>query len=391
MPEAPPALLALIETGVSLARRSSSGKLLFGRLHGVVHGDLLPARIREPVRRELEDGFRATATPVDAKTVERTLKSAWRKPHGKLVEDLDPEPLSVSSTAVVHAASHDDRPVALKVLRPGVATTVRSELALLDILAAPIAAVFRALDVSGVLREIREAALDELDLEHEGDQQQRVRRALRRVDGVVVPEVVGELAGTEVLATERLEGITLAAAVADDPEAIARRLVEAHVVAWREAGLVMTDCRPSHVVQLADGRTGLLGTGVARSVPRDRATAGVSAFGALADADPEGFVSAVSDGLGVLDEDTARAAHPLLREVLGPIVEGPARLDGPALAEMTVRGLRRIGPLLAIGAKATPQPADLAALRMLGQLAATLSRLEVTEDWPRLARGVVNA
>ena len=48
MPEAPPALIALIETGVSLARRSSSGKLLFGRLNGVVHADLLPERIRRP-------------------------------------------------------------------------------------------------------------------------------------------------------------------------------------------------------------------------------------------------------------------------------------------------------------------------------------------------------
>ena len=40
---------------------------------------------------------------------------------------------------------------------------------------------------------------------------------------------------------------------------------------------------------------------------------------------------------------------------------------------------------MALAARATPQPADLAAARMLGQLAATLSRLEVTEDWAALA------
>lgn len=389
MPEAPPALLALIDAGLSLARRSASGRLLYGRLAGVVHADLLPERIRRPVRDELEEGFRQTATPVESKAVEKTLKSAWGKPPSKLVDDLSDEPVSISSVAVVHTAAYEDQPVALKVVRPGVASTVRSELSLLDLLSGPIGAVFRALDVSGVLREVREAALDELDLEHEGDQQQRVRRALRRVDGVVVPEVIGDLAGTEVLATARLRGVTLADGIADDPDVTARRLVHAHLVAWREAGLVMTDCRPSHVVHLDDGSTGLLGTGVARPVPRERAEAGVAAFAALGDPDPEAFVTAVSEGLGVLPADIAREAHPLLREVLGELVTGPARLDGPALAAVTTRAFRQIGPLLAIGAQATPDPSDLASVRMLGQLAATLSRLEVTEDWVALATDAV--
>src|SRR3954451_10197657 len=102
MPEAPPALAALLETGISLARRSSSGKLLFGRLAGVVHADTLPERIRGPVRAELEEGFRQTATPIDAKTIEKTLKNAWGKAPGKVVDDLDETPLSVSPTAQVH-------------------------------------------------------------------------------------------------------------------------------------------------------------------------------------------------------------------------------------------------------------------------------------------------
>src|SRR4051794_21952194 len=204
MPEAPPALASLFETGMALARRSASGKLLFGRLAGVVHADTLPDRIREPVRAELEEGFRQTATPIDAKTIEKTLKGAWGKAHGKVVDGFDEQPLSVSPTAQVHGAELDDRPIAIKVLRPGVASTIRSELSLLDLLGSPLGAVFPALDVGGTLREVRESTLDELDLEHEGDQQQRVRRALRRTDGIVVPEVLDDLAGQEVLATERL-------------------------------------------------------------------------------------------------------------------------------------------------------------------------------------------
>jgi predicted unusual protein kinase regulating ubiquinone biosynthesis (AarF/ABC1/UbiB family) len=385
MAEAPPALLALIETGVALARRTASGRLLFGRLNGVVHADLLPARIRAAVRAELEAAHRATATPLDDKAVEKALKGAWGRPPGTVLDHLGDEPLSVSAVAQVHAAELDGEPVAVKVARPGVASTVRGELSLLDILAAPLGAVFRSLDVSAALREVREAAQDELDLEHEGDQQQRVRRALRRVDGVVVPRVLDDLSAPDVLVTERLTGITLADGIAEDPEATARRLVEAHLAAWRGAGLILTDPRPSHVVQLSDGSTGLLGTGVARPAPRERAAAHVAAFAALADEQPDAFAEAVADGLGLLDEATAREAHGVLRDVLGDLVDGPARLDGPALAGVIVRGFGRIGDLMRIAARATPQPADLAAARMLGQLAATLSRLEATEDWTALA------
>src|SRR4051794_23035373 len=135
MTEVPPALRALFETGVALANRTTSGRILFGRLAGVVHPDILPERLREPVRGHLEDANRATATPLDAKTVERVLKSAWGRPPRKVLDDgPEEEPLSVSPTAQVHAAAHEGRPVVVKVARPGVASAVRSELALLDVL-----------------------------------------------------------------------------------------------------------------------------------------------------------------------------------------------------------------------------------------------------------------
>src|SRR4051794_14852936 len=218
MPEAPPALRALVETGVSLARRTTSGRVLFGRLAGVVHADLLPDRLREPVRAELEDALRATATPIAARTGEPTRRSAWGKAPGRALDD-DPEeePLSVSPSAQVHAGSFEDDPVAVKVARPGLAPQVRAELALLDVLGGPMGALFPALDVSGALRELRESALDELDLEHEADQQQRVRRALRRLEDLVVPEVHADLAGEAVLVTSRLAGTTLDEGTAGDP------------------------------------------------------------------------------------------------------------------------------------------------------------------------------
>ncbi len=371
MPETPPTLL---DVGVSLLRRTTSGRVLLARCANVVHADLLPDQLRGPVRKELEDAYAAVAVPLAPTVVEKATQG---------VKKVSQEPLAVTPTAQVHAAELDGEPVAVKVARPGVAATIRGELSLLDILAGPIRMVFGALDVAGVLSELREAVMDELDLEHEGDTQSQVRRALRRLDAVAVPGVHLDECSAGLLVTERLEGPTLAEAPAADPAKVARLLVEAHLTAWSGAGLVLTDARPSHVLLRSDGSIGLLGTGLARPVARDRAAVAVRAFAGLADEDPAGFVAAASE-LGVLPEADATAAHALLRELLGEFATGPARLDGPALAEMSARASRRVGGLLALGAKVTPEPADLAALRMLVQLTATLSRLEVTEDWPAL-------
>ena len=109
-----------------------------------------------------------------------------------------------------------------------------------------------------------------------------------------------------------------------------------------------------------------------------RASATQSSSGASRDS--------VADELAVLDAAAARDAHGVLRAVLGPVLEGPYRLDGPALAALGVRARERAGALLAIAARATPEPSDLAAARALGQLAATLSRLAPELDWVALAR-----
>lgn len=386
MAEAPPALRGLLEAGMGLARRTTSGRMALSRAAGVVYDELLPTRIRAALWRELDAAHDGLAVPLEAKAVQRALKGAWRKPADQMLDNLDDAPLSVSAIAQVHAAELDGEPVAVKVARPGLAQTVRGELVLLDVLAGPLATAFPSLDVPGVLRELREAALDELDLEHEGDQQQRVRRALRRVDGVRVPAVRDELAAGGVLVTEWLDGPTLAErdAAPADPVALARTLIAAHLAAWREAGLVLTDVRPSHVVLLAGGGIGLLGAGVARPVTRERMRPALDGFLALADPEPDAFVAA-AEALGVLGAQDAAVAHGLLRDVIGDVVTGgPARLDGAALAAAQERALAHLPELLALGARATPQPADLAALRMLGQLSALLARLELTEDWAAL-------
>ncbi|MDX6688215.1 MAG: hypothetical protein QOF86_4343 [Baekduia sp.] len=383
-PALPPALRGLLEAGGALVRRSSSGRVALGRAAGVVPEDIVP-RAMKRLPAELEAARAAAATPLDAKTVERVLKTAWHAAPRKVLDEFDAtSPLAVTTSAQVHRGVHQGAPVAIKVLRPGLAGAVRNDLALLDALAGPLRAVFGELDAGAILREVRETALDELDLEHEASTQRQVRRLLRDVDGLVVPAPVLELCSDDVVVSAFLEGETLAGgAVPGDPAAVARVLVQAHGVAAR-AGLALTDARPGHVVLLDDGRVGLLGAGLARAVDRGRIQAALRALEALRAEDRDAFVAAVAGELQVLDEAAATKAYGLTGDLAGELVRGPARLDGAALKAAGEAALRRLPELLELAAVLTPAPGDLAAARSLGQAAVVLSRLAATEDWGAL-------
>lgn len=208
-PTLPPALRSLLEAGGALVRRSSSGRVALGRAAALVDADAVPAALSR-LPDELERARTAATTPIAFKDVEKILKGAWGSPHGKVLGELDREPLAVTPSAQVHRGVRDGVPVAVKVLRPGLTSAVRNDLALLDVLAAPLRQVFGAIDAGAILREVRETTLDELDLEHEASTQRQLRRTLRGVGGLVVPAPDMELSGETVLVTELLDGRTLA-------------------------------------------------------------------------------------------------------------------------------------------------------------------------------------
>src|SRR4051794_24088486 len=378
-PSLPPALRSLLEAGGALVRRSSSGRVALGRAAALVRDDLVPAAMAAlPAR--LEAARADAARPLAFEDVEKALKDAWGKSPDKVLDDLEREPLAVTPSAQVHRGERDGAAVAVKVLRPGLAGAVRNDLALLDVLATPLRQVFGAMDAGAILREIRETALDELDLEHEASTQRQVRRALRRVDGLTVPAPDLELSGEAVLVCELLSGPTLAEAAPGDPAAVARTLVAAHMAAAR-AGLILTDPRPGHVVLLDGGGVGLLGAGLARGVERDRVTAGLEALTAWRAGDQDAFAATLAERLDLLPGADALKAYAWSAVVLGDVLSGEARLDGPALAGMGDRALKHLTGGLSLAAAVTPHPHDLAVARSVAQLASVLALLGATEDW----------
>lgn len=379
----PAAVRTLAAAAAKLARGTTSGRVALAHLRTVVDPAALPARVRARITDEL-DAARVTVEPVDAKAAAKVLKDAWGQDPHRVVDGLDLDvPLAVTPGAQVHRATLDGDPVVVKLLRPGISESIRSDLGLLETLVGPAGAAFPRLDAGAALREVRERVLDELDLEHEASVLRTASRALRRHPQLSAPTPVTDLCHERVLVAARVDGPTLADGVpaGEDAAAVARAVLRAAIGLPRTAGLVHADVSPGNLVLSGGGTVALVDFGASARVDGARMDLALSALQALRDDDPSAFSQAVL-ALGVLpDADSAAQALALLRAVGGELLTGAARLDADALIALAGRIDAHANEVFALAVKLTVDPQDLWPLRMLVTLVATLARLGVTEDW----------
>jgi predicted unusual protein kinase regulating ubiquinone biosynthesis (AarF/ABC1/UbiB family) len=374
---------ALARVALRIARRAPSGRLLLARLAELLEPEWIPDPWRETLTAELAAAHDACIEPLGPRQVQDALRSAWGERPRDVLQELEPEPFAVTPAAQVHRGVHDGRPVAVKLLRPGLAAGVRQDLALLEGLLAPLAAAFPAIDAAALVREFRERVLDELDLEHEAGSMRRFHRALRAHRRLRVPAPVTALSHEEVLVSELLEGVALAQA--GDPDAACALLVR-FVAGGLPGGLVHCDPDPRDLLVLADGALGVLDFGAVAVPAPERARALAVAVDAFAAGDERAFAGALAE-LGTLPREHAPALLGLLHDVLGELAGGdPVRLDSAAVVALRERAERAPGTLAELLVHGRLAPADLWPGRALLQMFGAIARVGATGAWRELLR-----
>jgi predicted unusual protein kinase regulating ubiquinone biosynthesis (AarF/ABC1/UbiB family) len=292
----------------------------------------------------------------------------------------------VTPTSQVHRGVLGGAPVAIKLLRPGLAASVRRDLALLEGLVPPLGAAFPALDAGAVVREFRQRVRDELDLEHEAAAQRRFHRALRNHAFLTVPAPVTRLARQGVLVSDWVDGVPLWCA--PDPDEAAVRMVLFALGATR-TGIVHADPDPDDFLVMADGRLAILDFGATREVQPDRVAATASALDAFASDDEDRFGDALAR-LGWLPASRAPGALALAHDVLGEL-GGPeaVRLDTSAVLAARDRLLDRPDALSELILFGGLPPQDLWPARGVAQLFGTIARVGATGNWVELARAAI--
>ncbi len=293
----------LVRRGKTIARVASRHltPLVLRQLRQARHGALPASSLGPPLRRtfedlggtfmkfgqliasspgifgsDLSDEFRScldTGPAVPFDQVRRAVEADLGMALTDAYAELDPIPIGRASIAVVHRARlHDGREVAVKVLRPGIERVVATDLDLLQPLLDLVARQTGDQTAGSLLQMFdgfREQIGEELDLRNEARAMTHFRRLLGEVGltSVVVPEVVHDLSGPNVMTMELLHGVPIddlvrAADYGVDPAPLVAEMVEAFFLMTVRWGAFHGDVHAGNLLLLPDGRLGVLDWGI---------------------------------------------------------------------------------------------------------------------------------
>jgi ABC1 atypical kinase-like domain len=373
----------LVQVGLRIARSAKNGRIVLARTADAIDSGWIPRPWGDDIAAELELARAKAREQIEPKRIEQALRAAWGgKPTDEL-DELELEPAAVTPTAQVHRGVLDGEPVAVKVLRPGIAAGIRQDLVLLEGLLPPLRSAFPAIDARRLLDEVRERVLDELDLEAEATTQRRFHRGLRDHPFLTVPAPVTRLSREGVMVSAWIDGVPIDRA--PDADQAARRLLVFALGAAR-SGVVHADLRPDDVLVQADGRVAILDFGATRTVQPERVAASLVAVEAFA-ADDEGAFATAVQQLGWLSATDAPTAFGLARRALGELAgPGPAWLDSGAVVAARDRLFDQPAAIVELILAGVLPPEDLWPARGVAQLFGTIARVGATGDWLELAR-----
>jgi predicted unusual protein kinase regulating ubiquinone biosynthesis (AarF/ABC1/UbiB family) len=266
--------------------------------------ELLPEEFRKELSKSCYQ-----SPPMNRALVRRAVEANLGAPPEDLFREFSETPFAAASLGQVHrAVARDGRVLALKLQYPGIARTVRNDLALVGGIALGLPWLK---EIEGAWKEVAERMLEELSYRDEARWTSWFRERLGII-GVTVPRVFPEFGSDTVLATEYMEGVHLDAWLADKPsqtdrDALAALLWRIYLRSVYELGAINADPNPGNYLIRRDAVTGgpavaLLDFGCVKEMPAGMGANLRSMFAKHARGKPAGGVSLVEEyaALGVL-------------------------------------------------------------------------------------------
>lgn len=196
--------------------------------------DLLPDDIAEELAK-LQD----RVPPFPGSIARELIEQAYGQTIDQVFETFDECPLASASIAQVHAARLlDSREVVVKVVRPGIESTIRRDVSLLYTVAELVERYWSEsprLRPRAIIAEFEKILLDELDLMREAASASQLRRNFEGSELLHVPETFWDFTRRRVMVAERISGIPIS-----DIDLLRERGVDLKVLAERGVDIFFT-------------------------------------------------------------------------------------------------------------------------------------------------------
>lgn len=235
-----------------------------------VRPDMVPPALITELQKLQDD-----VPPVPWDEAEQVLLDELGCPHTDVFEHIETECVASASIAQVHLARlRGGEEVAVKIQRPQIQATIRSDLHILHSLATLLDGRLTLPGVYtpvAIVKELERAILQELDFRQEARNAARFRECFDGEDWVVVPRIHARWTSSRMLVMERIRGVPLSAVEDSDGRLrpTLHRLVDATVAQIFDHGFFHADPHPGNLLLTEDGKLAFLDFGLCGSLTAD--------------------------------------------------------------------------------------------------------------------------
>ena len=160
-----------------------------------------------PVARRALSRLQDSVPPMSAELAAGVVEEELGVPPERAFARWDPDPIAAASIGQVHRAiTHDGQAVAVKVQYPGIAEAIAADLANVSLLRRMLRITAPAQDVDGLLEELRDRVLEELDYRREAANQSLFAEYYHGHPTIIVPKIVPELSTRRMVTSELAAG-----------------------------------------------------------------------------------------------------------------------------------------------------------------------------------------
>ena len=279
-----------------------------------MEADFLPAGIR----RELANGC-YQVTPLNRALVHKVFTREFGLAPEELFAHFEPHSFAAASLGQVHKATlADGTKVAVKVQYPGIASSIGSDIRMLQGILQTLAIgsdlMPRKELIDRMMHEIEHKLAEELDYAHEAEQL-RWFSAHIALPGIVIPQVLAEQSSRRVLTMQHLDGLHLEQWLASHPTQAQRDHFGQLLYDWfwhslRQLGRLHADPHPGNFLFMPEGQLGVLDFGCTKTVSAEFCQAMGQAWAALLEPTSEGNyarVRAAYIDLGLISNELSLA------------------------------------------------------------------------------------